>query len=63
MSIRSKLGDFISSHQSVSPVLVQAASHIKALLELSEEERQSKFEENNFTTTDWLESVVELVRY
>ena len=60
--VQKKLQNFIQSQIIENLTLNDAFNKINNLVDLSDEDREAKFEENNFSTTAWLEYVVKLVR-
>ena len=61
-SVKDKLQNFIAFRGSGDPELGNALTNIESLLCLTNEEREDKFEENNYSTTTWLESAESIVK-
>ena len=61
-SLRDKLQNFITIQGNNDPKLINALTNIENLLVLPTKEREDKFEENNYSTTSWLESAESVIK-
>ena len=60
--VQEKLRHFIQTNNTDNDQLQVALDNLNQLISLSSEEREEKFEENNYCTTSWLESVLCLLK-